>query len=117
MRPNPNVHNPGLATTIGKRDFDNWRWSMRARLAVLVCSLLDFYFFSVWPLRSRWLSGLMLGMYYLSIGRRVCIARGSSVAKVRPRPRPPGGKYPLPATQADAGTAKTSLGRSYKQIE
>ena len=27
-----------------------------------VCSLCEFYFFPVWPLRSRWLSGLMPGM-------------------------------------------------------
>ena len=36
--------------------------AVRACLAVLMCSLQDFYFFPVLPLRSRWLSGLTLGM-------------------------------------------------------
>ena len=36
--------------------------AVRACLAVLVCSLCDFYFFPVWLIRSRWLSGLKPGM-------------------------------------------------------
>ena len=36
--------------------------AVRACLAVLVCSLCKFYFFPVWPLGSRWPSGLTPGM-------------------------------------------------------